>query len=332
MCIAIYKPSGKTVSKAVLKTCFENNSDGAGFAYINTDYYGKTKLKTHKFMEFEPFWVKYEKYTRLMPESPFLIHFRIKTHGKRDIANCHPFMINQETAFIHNGIIIGVGSDPEMSDTRLFNKCILQELGTGWYNNKAIVKLIADFIGMSKLVILNVNGDVAIINEAKGVWHEGIWWSNESFKDRKTYQSQYSYSGTSKHYFPDDKSWKDTKKADTKKVEKEKKPNDKVVRINKKAPITLSSWSSCECCNRSFPLRVLKVYKVETDYMCFCPQCIEGEVENGFLSPKDNVPIVTYVEKLNKVRNADDELKMFGDAMGAFETDGFVEDYTGMYM
>ena len=33
MCIAIVKPAGTVISEDVLKQCFENNPDGAGFAY-----------------------------------------------------------------------------------------------------------------------------------------------------------------------------------------------------------------------------------------------------------------------------------------------------------
>jgi hypothetical protein len=56
MCIAIYKPVGKELSEAVLKTCFRNNNDGAGFAYISTDYHGVKRVKLKKFMKFYQFY------------------------------------------------------------------------------------------------------------------------------------------------------------------------------------------------------------------------------------------------------------------------------------
>lgn len=299
MCIAIYKPAGKTITKDVLKVCFDNNSDGAGFAYVNTDYHGNRRLRVYKYMDFEPFYEKYEKYTRLMPESPFVIHFRIKTHGKKDIANCHPFVIDHDTVFIHNGIISGVGHDAEMSDTRLFNREILQKLPKLWYKNDAIIKLVEDFIGLSKLVVLDVDGTAKIINESKGVWHEDIWWSNETFKVRRTYTTtSYWENGSTTTYHGNAQRWKDRQEADNKK-QKEK------VEEKKRVPITTSSWSSCDACNRSFRLSHLEVYKVENDYMAFCPTCVAGEKKSGFINQKDSINLGVYIERLNKLKDKD---------------------------
>ena len=89
MCIAIYKPSDKELTKETLETCFNANPDGAGFAYINTDYVGHKKIKIKKTLDFEDFYQKYERALSLAPESPFLIHFRIKTHGDRDWETLH---------------------------------------------------------------------------------------------------------------------------------------------------------------------------------------------------------------------------------------------------
>ena len=37
MCLAIYKPAGKTVSWDALEEGFSSNKDGAGFAYVQND-------------------------------------------------------------------------------------------------------------------------------------------------------------------------------------------------------------------------------------------------------------------------------------------------------
>ena len=184
MCIAIYKPAEKSITKDTLKTCFVNNPDGAGFSYVNTDYMGISRMKIKKYMKFDDFWRAYSKAIDIAPNSPFLIHFRIGTHGEKTTYNCHPFFVNKKLTFIHNGIISGVGTDKRKSDTQLFNDKILKKLPKGWQHNDAILSLIESFIGYSKLIILDISGEVLIANEEKGVWVDDCWYSNETFKPR----------------------------------------------------------------------------------------------------------------------------------------------------
>ena len=184
MCIAIYKPANKRISKEILKNCFDNNDDGAGFAYINTDFHGVKRLKIKKYMKFDLFYKQYKRAQSIAPESPFIIHFRVGTHGEKSTFNCHPFYVDKNIAFIHNGIISGVGFDKRKSDTQLFNELVLQELPKGWEKNKAIGTLIEDFIGSSKLVTLNIKGEVTIFNSSKGEWVDECWYSNASYKPR----------------------------------------------------------------------------------------------------------------------------------------------------
>lgn len=200
MCIAIYKPSDKEISKETLKSCFTSNRDGCGFAYINTDYLGKKKIIIKKSLDFETFYRQYQRAQRLNPESPFLIHFRIKTHGTVSKFNCHPFKIDENHAFIHNGVISGVGTDYIKSDTQLFNDKILKKLPEGWTKRSEITLLIEEMIAHSKVVVLNLEGDVQIYNESKGNWKDGIWYSNYSYKTYKApttpkypYRSQTTY-------------------------------------------------------------------------------------------------------------------------------------------
>ena len=57
MCIAILKPKDKTISKETLKTCFDNNKDGCGFAYCD-----KGTVMMCKYMKFEDFYNDYIKF------------------------------------------------------------------------------------------------------------------------------------------------------------------------------------------------------------------------------------------------------------------------------
>jgi len=177
MCIAIYKPEGKVLSQDTLKECYDSNPDGAGFMYAQDK-----KLHIEKgFFSYDSFYQAYQKHET----KQVVIHFRIKTHGKIDTTNCHPFAVNNTIGFVHNGIISGFG-DTNHSDTIGFNTEILQPLVHKWGNlalfQDPIVNLIEGRIGYSKLVFLDRHGNHKIMNEAKGEWNDGVWYSNSSYK------------------------------------------------------------------------------------------------------------------------------------------------------
>ena len=196
MCIAIYKPANKIIEKETLEICQENNPDGCGYAYIDENKH----IQIRKAMQFEEFWEDYRKDSSEYLDSPFLIHFRIKSHGTIDLYNCHPFMIDDHTCFIHNGIISNVPTDKVKSDTQIFNELILSKLQPGWIHSEGIKLLIEEFIRYSKLVVMTDEGRVAIYNEKKGEWVDGIWYSNSTYKPRVTSYRNLGYNNTSYQY------------------------------------------------------------------------------------------------------------------------------------
>lgn len=177
MCIAIYKDKDLTISKETLQQCFKSNPDGAGFMYAQDK-----ELHIQKgFFTFDEFYDAYQQHEKKRA----VIHFRIKTHGKIDKANCHPFHIHKGLGFVHNGIISGFGNQ-EVSDTREFSEGILKPLVSKWGNlaifQPAIKSLVENRIGYSKLIFLDRHGNAEIFNEQKGVWDQGVWYSNSSYK------------------------------------------------------------------------------------------------------------------------------------------------------
>lgn len=177
MCIAIYKPEGKIIPYATLKECYDANPDGAGFMYAEDK-----KLHIEKgFFSLQSFYEAYVKHQ----DKKAVLHFRIKTHGKIDTTNCHPFAVNSSLAFVHNGIISGFG-DSDHSDTIGFNHGVLQPLVNKWGNlalfQDPMKDLIESRIGYSKLIFLDRHGNHNILNEAKGIWDDGVWYSNNSYK------------------------------------------------------------------------------------------------------------------------------------------------------
>ena len=188
MCIAIMKPQGKIISKKTLQECYKNNPDGAGFMFSSNK-----ELHIKKgYFDFKEFYEEYKKYQ----DKKCVIHFRIKTHGKIDKDNCHPFRINNSLAFIHNGIISGFGGNVK-SDTVEFNEQVLQGLVSKWGNlslfEKPVTKLIQASIGHSKLVFLDRHNNHNIINENMGEWHKGVWYSNTSYKKSKYDYTKWSW-------------------------------------------------------------------------------------------------------------------------------------------
>ena len=177
MCIAIMKSANKKINKATLRRCYDANPDGAGFMYAEDK-----QLHVKKgYFTFKEFYKEYKPHG----DKQVLIHFRIKTHGPIDKDNCHPFLVNSGLGFIHNGIISGYGSNTK-SDTIEFNESILQKIVSKHGNNSLfddpMVELIENVIGYSKLVFLDRHGNYTIMNEKKGNWNDGVWYSNMSWK------------------------------------------------------------------------------------------------------------------------------------------------------
>ena len=177
MCIAIYKPEGKIIPYNTLKECYDSNPDGAGFMYAEDK-----QLHIQKgFFSLKDFYKEYVKHQ----DKKAVLHFRIKTHGKIDKTNCHPFAINNSVGFVHNGIINGFG-DSDHSDTIGFNNNVLQPLVNKWGNlaifQDPLKDLIEARIGYSKLIFLDRHGNHNIFNEHKGVWDDEVWYSNTSYK------------------------------------------------------------------------------------------------------------------------------------------------------
>ena len=119
MCIAIYSLKGTDIPREdILKTCFLNNPDGAGFAFNKG---GKVHI-VKGFMDYKGFMAAFKKYDAEFgfKQRGVLIHFRIATHGGVNVGCCHPFSISSndkqlkksllvsDYAVIHNGIIFGV--------------------------------------------------------------------------------------------------------------------------------------------------------------------------------------------------------------------------------
>lgn len=178
MCIAILSPQDVVVPYDHLQESFDSNPDGAGFMYAEND-----QLIIEKgFMDFDSFYQAYAPHQ----EKACAIHFRIKTHGKVNPDNTHPFQVGKHMGVIHNGIINNVDTRdaPEMSDTYHFNEKFLAPIyrkDSRFAYKEHFKDLIKSYIGYSKLVFLNNKGHYSIVNESAGHWDNGVWYSNKSY-------------------------------------------------------------------------------------------------------------------------------------------------------
>lgn len=193
MCIAILNTKRVTLKKKLLRNCWDNNYDGAGFMYTDGE-----KIITHKELDsFDLYYKAYIDARKSFPQSHMVLHFRISTHGGVTKANGHPFLVNEKLGFVHNGIISGMEQSTKYSDTYMFNKNILKPLPGDFVKNKDLLGFIEDAIGSyNKLIFLGHDNEYEIVNEAAGHWDNGCWFSNYSY----TYSSGYVDRGGVKTY------------------------------------------------------------------------------------------------------------------------------------
>lgn len=177
MCIAILNPPEFIIKEDILHNCWSNNNDGAGILWTE-----RNRLKSFKETKsFETFFQKYTEVRNKNPKSNIVLHFRISTSGVIDEANTHPFFVNPDLAFVHNGIIKEMELSKKFCDTFMLNKLILSELPKDFLTNKAITTMLESFIGASKLLFLNSKNEFFILNEEMGHWEDNCWWSNYTY-------------------------------------------------------------------------------------------------------------------------------------------------------
>lgn len=183
MCLAIYKPEGAIIPADSIRNGWIGNPDGGGYSFIR-----KGKVITRKgLMTLKDFMAIFEVDLKENPKAAFSIHFRIRSQGDKSEANTHPFDI-AGGSLIHNGTLDGTGATygEGESDTCRFAARYKDDLtfDTVTEHKEEFEKA----IGLhNKMVMLYEKGKHIILNEKAGVWQEGVWYSNHSFKPRSTY-------------------------------------------------------------------------------------------------------------------------------------------------
>ena len=190
MCLAVLKPEGKSIPKAHIVNSWENgNSHGAGFAVAVKG----TLIVDKGFSTVEELWDAFARYNTGKYRA--MVHLRFATHGPRGADGCHPFLLPDGAALIHNGII--PGSKAGEHDTASYIRRVLSKLPATWYKSKVYCDLVGAHIGEhNKLVILDGGGRGSVINAKSGVRRDGIWYSNTSFEKPKPVDTWFRWKGS----------------------------------------------------------------------------------------------------------------------------------------
>ena len=181
MCLLIYASPGATPSKKHLRNAGANNPDGFGFAFaVGND------IIRHRTMDLEEAVAKFHEIRAKHTKSHAIFHARITTHGKTNIDNCHPFMVDDGIVLGHNGMLPIEAKDGK-SDTRLFAEEWLPSLGVKEVlDDPTEFAELEKFASGSKLCVLSVDSrldkPVYLVNEKLGHWKNGVWYSNNSYQ------------------------------------------------------------------------------------------------------------------------------------------------------
>ena len=178
MCLAILQPANKRTPIDNLHAGWISNPDGAGYAFVHE---GKVVIRKG-YMKLKEFLAAYNTDVTAHADSPFLIHFRIRSMGGKDEFNTHPFPI-EGGALIHNGTLTGTGAVYHSgdSDTRIFANKFGKHLSYDFV--LAHRPDLDEALGAgNKIALLYDDGNYHILNEQQGKWEDGVWYSNHSYK------------------------------------------------------------------------------------------------------------------------------------------------------
>ena len=183
MCILIHQPKDSCFTSKQLEDFYQKNPDGFG-AIVKRGETVEVIKSIGNLQEIEDLY-----YDQVACHEA-VIHFRMKTHGEIDIANCHPYEVVPGIWMAHNGILAtGNAADPKMSDTWHYIQDYLKPIiakNPELITEPAFLKLVGAHIGNSnKFAFMNEKGEVGIVNKNAGYtfWDLAnkeleVWYSN----------------------------------------------------------------------------------------------------------------------------------------------------------
>lgn len=172
MCLIIASQDGKLPDWEYVSQGYKDNPHSWGIMSSN----GK-RISIYRGLDKASFERAYSK----LGGDPYVIHFRWATHGKIDIANCHPFEVAPGLMMAHNGVIKIEQHRKDKSDTWHYAKH-LRQLGLTRDNftvSENLLSIGIDIGPHNRVAFLSRNGDLRIVNESSGTDVGSVWFSND---------------------------------------------------------------------------------------------------------------------------------------------------------
>ena len=196
MCVIAYKPLNIAFpEEQILKNCYDNNPDGAGFMYT---FNGKVYIQKG-YTSYSTFKAALDTARAKTGDNvPYVMHFRIATQGfKPEMTHPFPLSSNMEAlkrtkcncniGVAHNGILsLTSDGSKEYSDTMKFITDYLSLIirSYDWHKDDRTKTLIERLIHGSRLAILDKHGHCELMGEG-WVEDKGIFYSNTSYNRKK---------------------------------------------------------------------------------------------------------------------------------------------------
>lgn len=180
MCIAIMNSHrGADLNRKTIERCARKHPDGMSLMWFENE-----EIKMFKTLDcVDHLYAKYRQVRDM--NKTIALHFRRATHGEVSLKNCHPFWINRDMAFVHNGVIRMNEMPEDRVDTKVFRDKILRPyLDPAWAADKDARDMVGDYISPSKLVVATANPEpyFYIVNQKKGFSEGANWFSNTSYR------------------------------------------------------------------------------------------------------------------------------------------------------
>lgn len=177
MCLIITRYKKEKLNFKDMKQAYNRNSDGFGIMYASKGEMINERILPRSFDDVLSLYKEHAKRTDVLT-----MHFRFKTAGKISVDNCHPFKINDNFSFVHNGPRLPIPIlNEKYSDTFWFNETYLKPLFRNYPTiilSKKFRSELSEFIGNDKIVICDIKNKHYIINKHHGNFRNGNWFSN----------------------------------------------------------------------------------------------------------------------------------------------------------
>lgn len=183
MCVGIYIPKDvvPTIDPEIFRSSHISNPDGFGILWNDTHL-----AYTKGCLDFQTFLWRFQ--LPKLSNSPIVLHFRTASASAIGKKHCHPFFVNKDLGFVHNGNFFDFTSQHPnyydkkdgMSDTERFNNEVLKRLPKNFLYRSDIRNALETYCkrNMSKMIFMDSNSLVTLINQEAGEWRNGIYYSN----------------------------------------------------------------------------------------------------------------------------------------------------------